>query len=128
MKVDDYLALKALNDPRISPDGTWVAYTAAAQDLENDQTETRLWMVSTSGGEPISMMARATPPGSPGGGLDLGGRSERGLVGLAGIVIGLLIVCARRSDWSPLRDRSEHEEDSGMPEREEPRWVDPPHL
>ena len=58
LQIDDYFALKSVGGPRISPDGAWVAYTVRTKDLENDQSETRLWMVSTSGGEAIPMTAK----------------------------------------------------------------------
>ena len=41
-------------------DGTWVAYTVRTRDLENDSSETRLWMVPTTGGEAIPMTARGS--------------------------------------------------------------------
>jgi dipeptidyl aminopeptidase/acylaminoacyl peptidase len=57
LRVDDYFALKDVNDPRISPDGTWVAYTVGSQDVENDRSETQLWRIPTSGGDAIPMTA-----------------------------------------------------------------------
>jgi len=60
LQIADYFALKDVDDPRISPDGAWVAFTVHSQDLETDQHETRLWMISSSGGEAIPM----TAPGS----------------------------------------------------------------
>ncbi|MBW2009868.1 MAG: PD40 domain-containing protein, partial [Deltaproteobacteria bacterium] len=57
LQVDDYFALKNVGSPRVSPDGAWVAYTVETKDLKNDQSETRVWMVSTAGGEPIPMTA-----------------------------------------------------------------------
>jgi len=60
LQVNDYFALKDVNDPRISPDGAWVAYTVRTKDLENDRSETRLWMVSTSGGEALPMTAKGS--------------------------------------------------------------------
>jgi len=65
LRIDDYFALKNVNDPRISPDGAWVAYTVRTQDLENDRSETRLWMVSTSGGEAIPMTAKGSSAWQP---------------------------------------------------------------
>ena len=65
IQVDDYFALKSVGGPRISPDGAWVAYTVEAKDLENDQSETRLWMVSTSGGEALPMTAKGSSAGRP---------------------------------------------------------------
>ncbi len=71
LRVDDYFALKSVGSPRISPDGTLVAYTVRTKDLETDRSETRLWMVPTSGGEALPMTAKGSsvwsPRWSPGG-------------------------------------------------------------
>ncbi|MEE9138108.1 MAG: S9 family peptidase [candidate division NC10 bacterium] len=66
LQVDDYFALQSVVSPHISPDGGWVAYTIGTKDLENDRSESRLWIVSTSGGEPRPMTAKGTSVGSPG--------------------------------------------------------------
>jgi dipeptidyl aminopeptidase/acylaminoacyl peptidase len=66
LQVDDYFALQSVGNPHISPDGGWVAYTIGTKDLENDRSESRLWIVSTSGGEPRPMTAKGTSVGSPG--------------------------------------------------------------
>jgi len=58
LRVDDYFALKDVNDPRISPDGDWVAYTVGIQNLEKDRSETRVWMVPTAGGKAVPMTAK----------------------------------------------------------------------
>jgi dipeptidyl aminopeptidase/acylaminoacyl peptidase len=60
LRVDDYFALKSVGSPQVSPDGAWVAYTLGTQDLENDTRETRLWMVSTAGGDAIPMTAKGS--------------------------------------------------------------------
>lgn len=65
IQVDDYFALKSVGGPRVSPDGAWVAYTVRTKDLENDSSETRLWMVPTAGGEPMPMTARGSSIWSP---------------------------------------------------------------
>jgi len=49
IQIDDYFALKSVGGPRVSPDGVWVVYTVRIKDLENDSSETRLWMVPTAG-------------------------------------------------------------------------------
>ncbi|MDP6993393.1 MAG: S9 family peptidase [Woeseiaceae bacterium] len=53
--IDDLLSLKSVGSPEVSPDGQWVAYTVRGNDLEEDKSNTRIWMVSTSGGEPVPM-------------------------------------------------------------------------
>lgn len=65
IQVDDYFALKSVGSPRISPDGAWVAYTVGTKDLENNRSETRLWMISTAGGEPMPMTAKGSSIWSP---------------------------------------------------------------
>jgi dipeptidyl aminopeptidase/acylaminoacyl peptidase len=65
LDVDDYFALKSVGDPRISPDGEWVAYTVRSQDLEEDSRETQIWMVPTAGGEALPMAATGNSAWSP---------------------------------------------------------------
>ncbi len=65
IQVDDYFALKSVGSPRVSPDGAWVAYTVRPKDLVNDRSETRLWMVSTAGGEALPMTAKGSSIWSP---------------------------------------------------------------
>ncbi|MGH9724214.1 MAG: TolB family protein, partial [Candidatus Acidiferrales bacterium] len=55
--VDDYARIKEVSDPRISPDGKWVAYTVASEDLKQDKDVSQVWMISTSGGEAIPISA-----------------------------------------------------------------------
>jgi dipeptidyl aminopeptidase/acylaminoacyl peptidase len=55
--VLDHFAIKDIEDPRVSPEGDWVAYALTTQDLENDSRETRLWQASLAGGEPRAMTA-----------------------------------------------------------------------
>jgi len=66
IQIDDYFALKNVGSPVVSPDGGWVAYTVGTQDLEKDSRESRIWMVSTAGGEPLPMTAKGWSAWSPG--------------------------------------------------------------
>ena len=61
LKIDDYFALKRLSDPRVSPDGKWVAYTISASDLKTDKSESRIWMSPVAGGD---MVAHPVPVGA----------------------------------------------------------------
>ena len=47
--VEDLARLRDVADPRISPDGAWVAYTVGTQDLKADRQQTDLWMTSWDG-------------------------------------------------------------------------------
>lgn len=63
--INDYFSLQTINDPRISPDGKWIAYTLKTTDLEKDASETRIWMVPATGGDPIPMTARGYSASRP---------------------------------------------------------------
>jgi len=64
--IDDYFALKSVESPIISPDGKWVVYWVSTKDLENDRSESRLWMVPTEGGEARPITPKGSRVGSPG--------------------------------------------------------------
>lgn len=55
LTVDDYFRILGVDDPQISPDGRWVAYTVTTSDLKKDEVTTRIWMVSSAGGDPVAM-------------------------------------------------------------------------
>jgi len=53
--VDDAFQVKAVDDPQISADGAWVAYTVETASLKEDKSYTRVWMVPSGVGEAIAM-------------------------------------------------------------------------
>jgi dipeptidyl aminopeptidase/acylaminoacyl peptidase len=55
LEVDDYFRIRGVDDPQISPDGRWVAYTVTTSDLGLDELTTRIWMVPSTGGEAVRM-------------------------------------------------------------------------
>ncbi|TNE65932.1 MAG: S9 family peptidase [Alphaproteobacteria bacterium] len=55
LSVDDILALKYAVDPRISPDGKWVAYTVQKNDLEKDASTSQVWMAAADGSAELPM-------------------------------------------------------------------------
>ena len=65
LKVDDYFSIKRLSDPRVSPDGKWVAYTIATSSLSDDKSENRVWMSPVAGGEAIAMTRKGASSSSP---------------------------------------------------------------
>ena len=65
LQPDDIFELKTVSDPRISPDGAWVAYTVTSLDRKDDASDTDIYMVSTSGGAPIKLTASKKPDTSP---------------------------------------------------------------
>ncbi|MGH9462080.1 MAG: S9 family peptidase [Vicinamibacteria bacterium] len=64
LTVDDYFRIHRVAEPQISPDGEWIAYTVSVTGLEEDEEETRIWMVPTSGGGPIPQPIPMTAEGS----------------------------------------------------------------
>ncbi len=56
--IDDLMKLKAVESPRVSPDGKWIAFTVTEMDLKEDKSETRIWMVPAAGGEAIPMTSK----------------------------------------------------------------------
>ena len=58
LSVDDQFAIQAVSSPKISHDEKWVAYTVRTTNLELEKSETRLWMISTNGGDPIPMSSK----------------------------------------------------------------------
>lgn len=63
--VDDYFKIERLSEPRVSPDGEWVAYTVNIQSLEKNRAQSRLWMVSTGGGDPLPMTIEGSSVSRP---------------------------------------------------------------
>ena len=62
---DDIFELKSVADPRISPDGAWVAYTVSAMDRKDDTSDTDIYMVPTSGGDAVRLTATKKPESGP---------------------------------------------------------------
>ena len=63
--VDDYFRIQRVSDPQISPDGKWVAYVVSTIDLEEDDSESRIWVVPVEGGEAIPMTAKGSSASRP---------------------------------------------------------------
>lgn len=50
--IEEFLTLDRVSDPRISPDGAWVAYTLTITDLAQDGRRRDVWIVPAAGGRP----------------------------------------------------------------------------
>src|SRR5438552_1191477 len=48
--IDDYLVLKSVGNPQLSPDGKWVAYTVTEQSLKDNRGITRIWLADVGSG------------------------------------------------------------------------------
>jgi dipeptidyl aminopeptidase/acylaminoacyl peptidase len=55
--VDDQFQIHDVTDAQITPDGKWVAYVVATQSLKDDKTDSRIWMIPSTGGDPIPLTA-----------------------------------------------------------------------
>src|SRR5438552_12318733 len=48
---EDYIALKSVSDPQLSPDGKWVAYTVSTPSLQDNRNVARVWVVEVATGK-----------------------------------------------------------------------------
>jgi len=65
LQIEDQFRIAGVGSPVVSPDGQWVAYTVSETSLEEESTETRVWMVPVEGGDPIPMTVAGGSAGSP---------------------------------------------------------------
>jgi dipeptidyl aminopeptidase/acylaminoacyl peptidase len=65
LQPDDIFLLKSVGDPRISPDGAWVAYTVSTLDRKEDSSDTDVYMVAASGGAPLRLTSSKKPENTP---------------------------------------------------------------
>jgi len=65
MTIEDQYAIQRVGNPEISPDGEWIAYTVSTTDLEEDESNTQIWMVSTSGGAPLPLTMSGESASNP---------------------------------------------------------------
>lgn len=65
LAIDDLMALNSVDNPKVSPDGKWVAYEVRSRDLQKDESSSRIWMVPTSGGDAIPMTAADSSASRP---------------------------------------------------------------
>jgi dipeptidyl aminopeptidase/acylaminoacyl peptidase len=50
MELEDMFRIKRVSDPRISPDGKWIAYTVTIPDKEANTTNSDIWIIPSAGG------------------------------------------------------------------------------
>src|SRR2546426_12363415 len=63
--IDDYLALKSVGNPQLSPDGKWVAYTVTEQSLKDNRGITRIWLADVASGAVRQLTAGARSGRAP---------------------------------------------------------------
>jgi dipeptidyl aminopeptidase/acylaminoacyl peptidase len=71
LTADDVYRMKEVGDPRVSPDGRWIAYTVTSVDREADKLRTDIWMVNWEGTQDLQVTngpdSEASPRWSPDG-------------------------------------------------------------
>jgi dipeptidyl aminopeptidase/acylaminoacyl peptidase len=63
--IEDRFQLREVQDPQVSPDAQWVAYTVRTSSLKDDKHEERIWMVAMAGGDPIPLTAEGVSSSHP---------------------------------------------------------------
>ena len=58
LTLDDINQVHDVDDPQISPDGNWVAYTVQSTNVKVDKHETHLWMTSFDGSKTVQLTSR----------------------------------------------------------------------
>src|SRR5882724_2921278 len=48
---EDFIALKTVSDPQLSPDGKWVAYTVSIPSLQDNRNVSRVWVAEVATGK-----------------------------------------------------------------------------
>jgi dipeptidyl aminopeptidase/acylaminoacyl peptidase len=54
---EDYLALKSVSDPQLSPDGKWVVYTVSTPSLQDNRNVARVWIAELATGQSRQLTA-----------------------------------------------------------------------
>jgi len=71
LTFDDFIQIKRLSDPQVSPSGEWVAFVVTVMDKERNSSNSDIWIVSTQGGSPWKLTSSpksdTTPRWSPDG-------------------------------------------------------------
>ncbi|WP_262692575.1 S9 family peptidase [Kordiimonas aestuarii] len=65
LSAADAVKLQYTSDPRLSPDGKWVAYTVSRNDLEKDKRRTQVWIAATDGTAELAMSGKGYCASSP---------------------------------------------------------------
>ena len=65
LTVDDIFNFKNVGDPRISPDGEWIAYTVSQMNAEKDNSDTDIYMVSIDGQDTLHLTTSEKGESSP---------------------------------------------------------------
>jgi dipeptidyl aminopeptidase/acylaminoacyl peptidase len=62
---DDFYRVQDVSEPRVSPDGLWVAYVVTINDRQSDEARSAIWMVSWDGSQRLALTAAADGTDKP---------------------------------------------------------------
>ncbi len=65
LTIDDLFEMRAVGEPRLSPDGAWVAYTVTTIDAEADGRDTDIYMSPVGGGDEIQLTTSSESESRP---------------------------------------------------------------
>jgi dipeptidyl aminopeptidase/acylaminoacyl peptidase len=65
LSADDIYRMQEVGEPRVSPDGKFIAYTVTTNDHESDKRCTALWMVSWDGTQDVQLTHGTDSADSP---------------------------------------------------------------
>lgn len=65
MKPEDLYRIKNVTDPRVSPDGKWIAFTVSVPDLKDNNFNSDIWIMPMAGGDIIQLTRNPKADFSP---------------------------------------------------------------
>jgi dipeptidyl aminopeptidase/acylaminoacyl peptidase len=63
--IDDQFEIREVQDPQLSSDAQWVAYTVKTLSLKEDKSEERIWMAPFAGGDAVAISAEGVSSSHP---------------------------------------------------------------
>lgn len=57
LSFDDFIRIKRVTDPQLSPDGKQIALVITTMDLEANKGNSDIWVVPATGGKPICLVS-----------------------------------------------------------------------
>jgi dipeptidyl aminopeptidase/acylaminoacyl peptidase len=65
LRAEDIYRYRTVNDPQLSPDGAWVAYSVSAVDSAKNKSDTDIWMTSWDGSQTLRVTSTPESESSP---------------------------------------------------------------
>jgi len=65
LTFDDFIKIQRMTDPQPSPDGKWVAFVVTVIDKEANKSNSDIWIVPASGGDPRRLTASPSADNTP---------------------------------------------------------------